>query len=111
MEAGRQFRGAQRSFFTSGGSEVIIAGIMAPLHPLPRPGRFPAVSQLHQIKASYPKTGGMYGNPGKGHSLPFDLNNLSYAFPKDYQNVEFQSHNDYNIKEILGQSFQNYTWV
>ena len=35
-EAGRQFRGAWRSFCKSGGSEVIFAGIMAPLHPLPR---------------------------------------------------------------------------
>ena len=35
MEAGRRFRGAWSSFCKSGGSEVIFAGIMAPLHPLP----------------------------------------------------------------------------
>jgi len=33
-EAGRQFRGVWRSFCKSGGSDVIFAGIMAPLHPL-----------------------------------------------------------------------------
>ena len=32
----RQFRGAWRSLCKSGGSEVIFAEIMAPLHPLPR---------------------------------------------------------------------------
>ena len=36
-EVRRRFRGAWRSFCKSGGLEVFFAGLMAPLHPLPRP--------------------------------------------------------------------------
>ena len=48
-EAGRRFRGAWREFCKSGGSEVIFAGIMAPLHPLPR-------SNLNLIKTYFNNT-------------------------------------------------------